>query len=65
MSVDIWIFAAVMFVACSLVELTIVGHLHQMIQCSVKLKDAIRFKQQTKFLALKSSVSFFLYIKYL
>lgn len=34
MSVDVWIFVAVIFVACSLVELAIVGHLHRMIKCT-------------------------------
>lgn len=45
MSVDIWIFVALLFVSCSLVELAIVGHLHRMKRCRIVQSRAESVKQ--------------------
>lgn len=53
MSVDIWIFVAVLFVSCSLIELAIVGHLHRMERGERKRKR----KKSTLLLSQDSSVN--------
>lgn len=64
MSVDIWIFVAVLFVSCSLVELAIVGHLHRIEKYRSKVQSSESIRRQNLFINLKDTFSVRVILKF-